>query len=144
MLKSVFVSIGVLLLACSCSKTSDEEQVRAVIAAGEAAAEARDASDAMKLVADDYSDNNGLNKSQLEQYLRGYFLLHPKIELITRIGEIKFETANRARVQVEVTMVGTQRQGEGSSLAGDFDSLLIDLQRRDSKWLVTRVVRSRQ
>jgi len=140
---------GVLLAACSlaivgCSDSSDEEQVRAVIAAGEAAAESRDASDAMKLVADDYKDDQGNDKQQLTQFLRGYLLMHPKIELLVNVGEIEFETPTRARVRLDVAMVGTQGSGAQNSLTGDYDSLQVELRKRDSEWLVSRVERVRR
>ena len=105
-LRHVAVVVSLLLVVSACSSGSDEDQVRAVIAAAEEAAEARDTSQLMDLVADDYADGRNFDKAQLTQYLRGYFLLHPKIEIVTRIGEIEFETANRARVPVEVAMVG--------------------------------------
>jgi len=127
----------------ACGSSSDEEQVRAVIAAAEAAAESRDASDAMKLVADDYADERGYDKQQLHQYLRGYLLMHPKIELLVNVDDIEFETASRARVQVEIAMLGTQR-GAGdmqAKLAGELESWRVDMQRRDGEWRVTRVDR---
>jgi len=137
-------SLLVVLLATACSSSSDEEQVRAVIEAAEVAAESRDTSDVMDLVADDYRDARGFDKAQLTQYLRGYFLVHPKIEIVTRIDKIEFETSNRARVQVDVAMGGTQLGvGESTSLAGELEALNVELQRRDSKWVVTRVDRVR-
>jgi len=138
-------SLWIVLLVAACSSSSDEEQVRAVIDAAEVAAESRDTSEVMDLVADDYRDAQGLDKSQLTQYLRGYFLVRPKIEIVTRIGAIEFETANRAKVQVDIAMGGTQlRVGESSSLTGELEALNVELQRRDSKWVVTRVDRVRK
>jgi hypothetical protein len=138
---AALVAFAALLLLSACSSTSDEDQVRAVIAAAEKAAEARDTSELMDLVADDYADSRGFDKAQLTQYLRGYFLIHPKIEIVTRIGEIEFETANRARLDVEVVMVGTQGNSAAASLTGDLESMKVELQRRGSEWMVTRVDR---
>jgi hypothetical protein len=141
MLKAFVITLSISLLLTACSTTSDEDQVRAVIAAAEKAAEARDTSEVMDLIADDYADSRGFDKAQLTQYLRGYFLIHPKIEIVTRIGEIEFETANRARVDVEVVMVGTQGNSAAASLTGDLESMKVELQRRGAEWVVTRVDR---
>ena len=72
----LFVSViaATLLAACG-AKSSDEEQVRALIDSVETAAEARDASDVLEHVADDYADSSGLDKAQLQNFLRGYFLV---------------------------------------------------------------------
>jgi hypothetical protein len=54
------------------------------------AAEARDASDVLDLVADDYEDAQGFDRAQLRNFLRGYFLAHPKIELLVNIESLEF------------------------------------------------------
>jgi hypothetical protein len=140
----LLVVIAVSVIA-GCSHSSDEEQVLAVIEAAEAAAEARDTSDALDLVAADYADARGLDKAQLQSFLRAYFLTHPKIELLVRSGPVELETANRARVRVEVVMLGTQRVSDDGpgALTGESESLQVELQRRDSEWRVTRVDRVR-
>lgn len=147
------VSIFTLVIAlvcvfvAACSRTSDEEQIRAVIDAAEQAAEARDTSDAMALIADDYRDAQGLDKTQLRSYLRGYFIAHPKIELLVHIGDVKVETATTARVHVEFALVGTQvaaqpGNADRTSLAGESESLLIEFKRIDNEWRVSRVDRT--
>jgi len=79
------------LVACG-AKSSDEQQVRAVIDAVETAAEARDASDVLEHVADNYADSNGFDKSQLRNFLRGYMLAHPKLDAALR-GQRRKESA---------------------------------------------------
>jgi hypothetical protein len=95
----------------------------------------------MDLVAADFKEARGLDKEDLRAYLRAYFLTHPKIELLVHAGPIEFETANRARVSIEVVMVGRQRvsDGESGSLTGESESLRVELQRRQSQWRVTLV-----
>ena len=84
----IFVA-AILLAACG-AKSSDEEQVRALIDAVETAAEARDTSDVLEHVADDYADSHGFDKTQLQNFLRGYFLAHPKVELLVNIESLEF------------------------------------------------------
>ena len=136
--------LAVSLQLTACSRGSDEEQIRGVIDAAEAAAEARDTSDFLKLIADHYRDSEGNDKARLQQFLRGYFITHPKIELLVRIQEIRIETAENARVRIEFALVGTRVEGDASNaLTGETESLLIDLKRIDSDWRVVRVARDR-
>lgn len=129
-------------LITACTGTSDEQRIRALVSAAEQAAEARDTSDAMSLVAEDYSDGQGFDKEQLQNFLRAYFLTHPKIELFVRTGEVELPAQDLARVRVEVTMVGTRgAQEQSESLAGESEALRVELQLRDSEWRVTRVDR---
>lgn len=129
-------------LIAACTNGSDEQRVRAVISAAEQAAEARDTSDAMALVADDYSDAQGFDKEQLRNFLRAYFLTHPRIELFVRVGTIEFPALDLAHVRVEMTLVGTRGVEERSeSIAGEHEALRVELQLRDSEWRVTRVDR---
>lgn len=127
----------------ACARTSDEEQIRAVIASAEKAAEARDTSDVMAIVAEDFRDGQGLDKQQLQNFLRGYFITHPKIELVVRIGDIHLETASRARVQLELIMVGTVGTAGDSALTGNTESLEVDFRKIDGKWLAVRMERKR-
>lgn len=133
-------------LASACSRGTDEEQIRALIDSAETAAEARDVSDLMDLVADNYADDRGSDKDELQRFMRAYFVMHPKIELLVTIGEIELETANRARVQVDVAMLGTRLGGgpEQTSLTGDLESLRVELRRVDSQWRVSRADRVRR
>jgi hypothetical protein len=138
-----YLCLSILTLSIAgCSTTDDEQQVRAVIGAIETAAEDRDTSGVLALVATDYRDAQGFDKQQLQQFLRGYFLLHPKIELAVNIGTIEFATANSARVVVDVLIVGTQRNGNDvRSLSGEAESLRVEFKRQDSQWRVTRADR---
>lgn len=54
-------------------KTSEEAQIRGVLAALEAAVEAKHVGDFCDLVTEDYSDNRHKNKSTLRNSLRGIF-----------------------------------------------------------------------
>jgi len=146
------LTAGAILLAglAACRHTTDEDQIGAVIAAAEVAAEARQTSDVMRWVADDYRDERGNSKQELAQFLRGYFLTHPKVELLVKIGPVVFETATRASVLVEFAIVGTQTTGQTSgqndgetqtSLTGDFEALHMQLRKDDSQWLVVRADR---
>jgi hypothetical protein len=99
----------------------------------EAAAEARDASDVLKHVADDYEDSNGLDKTQLKNFLRGYFLAHPKLELVVSVESLDFPVDGLARAIITVTTV---------ELADpDLQRLTVEFRRSDGDWRVARADR---
>lgn len=140
-LSPIFITLSALAvtLFVGCSSSTDEQQVHELLDAAETAIETRDASDTLELVADDYKDNQGSDKSQVRQYLLAYFLSHPKIELIVNTGEIEFETKNLAHVRIDVVIVGTQ--SADTSFSADAPAFKVELRRDDSKWRVTRVDR---
>ena len=127
--------IAASLLAACGARSSDEQQVREVLAAMEVAAESRDASDVLEHVADDYEDAQGYDKAQLTNFLRGYFLANPKIELLLDIENLEFPAEGLARAEVAVTGVAL---GEL-----DHESFKVELRRQGDEWLLTRADRLR-
>ena len=127
--------ILVATLAACGARSSDEEQVRALIDGVEAAAEERDASDVIAFVSPDYSDSEGFDKTRLQNFLRAYLLAHPKVELLTSIDKLEFPADGLARAEVTVT---------GIEL-GDIDRvrLKVEFRRNSNEWLVSRVDRLR-
>jgi hypothetical protein len=121
-----------LLVACG-ARSSDEEQVREVFASAEMAAENRDASDVIEFVADDYEDSNGFDKSRLRDFLRAYFLAHPKIELIVDIETLEFPADGVAHSQLTVTSLSLNDP--------DRQRLRVELRRQDGEWRVSRADR---
>jgi len=134
-MKFLTVLITASLLAACGTKTSDEEKVRALVADVEKAAEAHDTGDVLALVAPDYSDKQGLDKSQLQNFLRGYFLSHPKIELLVNIESLEFPVDGLARARIGVASVALDQLG------GDTVTLDVELRRLAGDWLVTRADR---
>ena len=104
-MKFFTVLITVCLIAACAPKSSDEEQIRELLAGMEAAVEARDASDVLAFVADDYGDAQGFDKSQLRNFLRGYFLAHPKLDVVVNISRLEFPADGLAHAELSVTTV---------------------------------------
>jgi len=130
----LFVSViaATMLTACG-AKSSDEEQVRALIDQVETAAESRDASDVLEHVADDYGDSSGLDKRELQNFLRGYFLSHPKLELVVNIESLEFPVDGLAQA---VVSVATVELGDP-----DLQRLKVELRRAGGEWRVARADR---
>ena len=131
-----------LLLIClaslvACSRASDPEQaVRAVLIAAEKAAETRDVGAAMDLVSQDFSDAEGNDRARLQQFVRGYFALNPRIELIVHEESVEFPEPNRARIALRIVQVGGRRGLDG-------DRFTIELVDESGTWRLLRVERTR-
>ena len=125
--------LATTLLAGCGAKTSDEDQVRALIDAVEAAAEDRDASDVLTHVDDTYADSAGLDKTQLQNFLRGYFLAHPKLELLVNIESLDFPVDGLAQAVVSVTTVELTDP--------DLVRLRVEFRRVNGDWKVVRADR---
>ena len=121
-----------LLVACG-AKTSDEEQVRALISAVETAAEDRDTSDVLTHVADNYADSAGFDRMQLQNFLRGYFLAHPKLELLVNIESLEFPVDGLAQAVVSVATVELTDP--------DLRRLKVEFRRLEGGWKVVRTDR---
>jgi hypothetical protein len=76
-----------------------------------------------------------LDKSQLQNFLRGYFLSHPKIELLVNIESLEFPVDGLAQARIGLASVALDQLG------GDTATLDVELRRVDGDWLVTRADR---
>ena len=127
------ILLATFLLAECAAKTSDEQQVRALIDEVETAAEARDASDVLEHVADDFADSGGLDKTQLRDFLRGYFLAHPKLELAVNIESLEFPVDGLAQAVISVTTVELTDP--------NLQRLKVEFRRSGAGWQVARADR---
>ena len=107
--------------------------MRALIDAVETAAEARDASDVLEYVADEYADSRGLDKTQLRNLLRGYFLAHPGLELVVNIESLHFPVDGLAQAVLTVTTVELTDPNR--------QRLKVEFRRSGSGWQVVRADR---
>ena len=124
--------VASVLAACG-AKSSDEEQVRALISAIETAAEARDTSDVLEHVADNYVDSNGFDKSQLRNFLLGYFLAHPRVEVLVNIESVEFPVDGLAQAVISLATVELTDP--------DMQRLKVEFRRSGSTWQVVRADR---
>lgn len=126
-------------LLAACSAAPDRETaVRAVLEAAEAAAEARDASAAMELVSANYGDDAGRDRAALRAFVRGWFALNPRIELLIDVQGIEFPEPNRARVRLQITSVT-----RGAGLSVDGDRFVVELLDEAGEWRLLRATRAR-
>ncbi len=134
---SLFVAVtwAVISLSACGARSSDEDQVRKVVASVENAAEDRDTSDVFEHVADDYEDANGFDRQQLQNFLRGWFLAHPKVELLVSIEELTFPADGLAQAEIFVTSVSLSDP--------ERVRLKVEFRRTGGEWRVSRADRLR-
>jgi hypothetical protein len=128
---SLFITC-ISLAACG-ARPSDEQQVRELVSAVEAAAEARDTSDVLEHVAESYADSAGFDKAQLQNFLRGYFLAHPKLELLVNVESVELPVDGLAQAVISVTTVDFTDPG--------VERLKVEFRRSGSTWQVVRADR---
>lgn len=132
------LTLATLLVACA-ERSSDEQLVRELIASAEKAAEARDTSDVLALVADDYEDALGRDRTRLRGALAAFFAMHPKLELLVDIESIEFPAEGLAQARVNVRGLDTSRFDFGEAVAFD-----VELRRAGGEWRVRRADRAQR
>jgi hypothetical protein len=122
-------------MATSCSTDDPAAQVRAVLSAAQAAAEARDIGFFRDFVGARYQDSRGNDREQLLNMLRGLFITHQKIEIVSRIDEIRLRGTDAAHAVVHAGLAG-QRAGESllGGLGGDLYRFEIELIDDGGEW----------
>ena len=87
----------------------------------------------LDLVADDYEDAQGFDRAQLRNFLRGYFLAHPKIELLVNIESLEFLADGLAQAEITVTSLALNDP--------DHARLKVEFRREGGGWKVRRADR---
>jgi hypothetical protein len=131
-LQSIMLASVLLALHACGPKPDREAAVRAVLEQAEQAAESRDVGAAMELVSEDYADAEGLDRRGLQQFVRGYFVLNPRIELLVRIESLEFPEGNRARLRLQIGSLGTRLEA---------DRFTIELVDESGSWRLLRAER---
>jgi hypothetical protein len=123
------------LLGTGCGADDPEAEVRAVLAAAEAAAEVRDAGFFRDFIGSGYRDARGNDREQLLNLLRGYFIAHQKIEIVSRFDEVRLNAVDAADAVVHAALV-VQRTGESAlgGIGGDFYRFEIELINDGGEW----------
>jgi hypothetical protein len=131
---------ALLLAASGCgAPVTPESRVRAVVAEGERAAEARDLGGLMALVSPDFQDGRGGDREELKRYLRGYFVMHQSVHLLTRIESVEFPYEDYARVRLTIGALGRESAAATAlDLAADVHDVALELRLEGDEWRVVR------
>jgi hypothetical protein len=121
------------LLACG-EETTPEQQVRAALAALEAAAEAGQAGDFSEWVSARYEDPYGHDRDKLRAFVAFHVMQSGRgREVIVRVREVAFPELARAAVTLAVGLAG-----RGSRLSAEVYAVEMDLvHEADGAWRVS-------
>ena len=136
------------LSACSDKEISEEDQITALIERAVAAAENKELSKLVDIMAEGYSDKYNKDRKQAGKMLRLYFFRNKSIHLITKIKSIEIldDTAQQnsdekqAKLQMYIGLAGRPVKGN-SPLGVRADLLLFTMYmiKNDDEWLVKKV-----
>jgi hypothetical protein len=132
-MKFLLVLILATTMAACAERSSDEQQVRELIAAMADAAKSRDASDVLEHVADDYASDEGTDKRDLGNFLRGYFLANPTLDVQVDVESLEVPVAGLVQARLGVSVLP----------ANDQTTVDVVFRRRDGEWQVVRADRIR-
>jgi len=124
-------------LAAGCAASDPEAEIRALLAAAEQAAEARDAGFFADAVGAGYRDTRGNDREQLLRSIRGYFIANQRVEIVSRVDDVVLEGADAARAVVHAGMLG-QRTGAElvGGVAADLYRFELELVNDDGDWRI--------
>lgn len=123
-----------VLGGCSADRTPPEEALRDWVAAAELAAESKDRSGLVKMIAADYADARGNDRTAIDRMLRVWFLRQNAIALLTKIDSIELYNDTAAQLTLTVGMAATNSKLLG--LSADAYRLELDMVLDDDKWLL--------
>jgi hypothetical protein len=131
------VSILGAMSVLGCAASDPEREIRALLAAAEEAAEARDAGFFGDLLGASYQDARGNDRDAALRMIRGYFIANQRVEIVSRVDEVRVEGADAARAVVHAGMVG-QRAGGGLVPGVDADLYRFELElvNDDGDWRI--------
>jgi len=134
------VALALLLAATGCGeRDTPESRVRAIVAEGESAAESRDLARLIALVSPDFQDGRGGDREELKRYLRGYFVVHQSVHLLTRIEAVEFPYEDYARVRLTVGALGRESAAATAfDVAADVHDVALELRLEGDDWRVVR------
>lgn len=134
---SLVAALGAALAAGCAGGSDPEAEIRALIAAAEQAAEARDAGFFGDLLGEGYRDARGNDRAEVIRSIRGYFIANQRIEIVSRVEEIVLEGGDAARAVVHAGMLGRRAGAELlEGVAADLYRFELELVNADGEWRI--------
>lgn len=132
-----FASVLAAVLVSGCSTNDPEAEIRALLAAAEEAAEARDTGFFGSVLGAGYRDTRGNDRDEALRMLRGYFFANQRVEIVSYIDEVALEGEDAARAVVHVG-VGGQRAGAAllEGVEANLYRLELELVGDDGDWQI--------
>lgn len=127
----------VAVLAAGCGPADSTAEIRELLAGAEKAAEQRDAGYFRDLLGESYRDAHGNDREAMLRLIRGYFLTHSHIEVVSRIDAVELEGKDAAHAVLHAGLLG-HRAGESllGGAEGDLYRVELELVAQGGKWQV--------
>jgi hypothetical protein len=144
MVSARLASVFSAVVLAGCGADDPEGVIRERLAAAERAAEARETGFFRDLLAADYVDAHGNDRDQMIDAIRGYFLTHSAIEIVSRVDEVTLADGEAARAVMHVGMIG-RRAGESllGGAEGELYRIELEMIEDDGDWRVARAAWNR-
>jgi len=125
------------VLAAGCVTSDSEAEIRALLAAAEEAAEARDAGFFADAVGSAYRDARGNDREQLLRTVRGYFIANQRVDVVSRIEDVVLEGEDAARAVVYAGLLGRSAgDGPAGGVEADLYRFDLELVNDDGDWRI--------
>jgi hypothetical protein len=124
------------VLASGCAASDPEAEIRALLAAAESAAEARDVGFFDDVLADAYRDTRGYDREETLRSLRGYFIANQRIDILSRVDEIVIEAEGAARAVVHAGLLGRRTDALLDGVDADLYRFELELVKEGADWQV--------
>lgn len=132
--RRVVAGIALLLMLSACGEpaTDAEAELRAWVSAGQAAAEAKERRKLMSMISPAYADARGLDRDDVENRFRLYFLRQNAVRLLVSIDDVRVIGDTAAEVDLTAGLAGSNDGALGfSASAYRFE---LELEKADGKW----------
>ena len=133
-----WLTAGILgaALAQGCAPSDPEAEIRALLAAAEQAAEARDAGFFADALGANFRDASGSDRDEVLRMVRGYFIANQRVEVLSRVDEVTLEGADAARAVVHAALVGQRPGGALLGVDSDIYRFELELVNEDGDWQI--------
>jgi len=133
-------SIRWLILCClgfgACAADDPDAELRELVAAATAAAEARDTGHFRALLSDAYVDSSGRRKQDLTDLIRGYFFVTSDIDVVNRIQQVTLNGDDAAEIVLQSGLLARGRSGSILDLDGKLYRIELELVRESGGWRI--------
>ena len=130
----IFAALAMLVAGCGDEEAgSPEEELRAWVDRGEAAAEAKDRGALLDMISPDYADARGNDRSEIGDILRVYFFRQNSIGLLVDINDIVVSGDTAAMIDLTVGMAGTTTNS-ALGIRADAYKFEFELEKPEDEW----------
>ncbi len=112
---------SLLAVLTACGSADPSSELQQLIEEMEIAAEERETGYFRELLSDRYTDARGYDRERMLDIIRGYFLTHQSIEIVTRIESIALKGNDATEISLLAGLLGRRA---GAALLSGFDGRL--------------------